>query len=90
MRRWGCVASASEESKFDDGTDVSEECIPVKIGVLKGLDAEEAYELLVHASSKYNEQISTAPPVQPKGGTVFLYNLGEDSDKWDLQKKKLR
>ena len=83
------MCSTSEESKFDDGTDFSE-CIPVKTSVLKSLDAEEAYELLVHASSKHKKQISTAPSVQPKGGTVFLYNLGEDSDKWDLQKKKLR
>ena len=69
------MCSASEGIKFDDGTDFSEECIPVKAGVLKSLDAEETYELLVHASSEYKEQISTVPPVQPK----------EDSDKWDLQ-----
>ncbi|XP_019860322.1 PREDICTED: uncharacterized protein LOC109588615 [Amphimedon queenslandica] len=34
--------------------------------------------------------ISSAPPVQPHGGTVFLYDLGDDDSKWNIRKRQLR
>ena len=50
--------------------------------------SEEAYDLPVNAP-KNKDKLSTAPPVQPEGGTVFLYNLGENSKTWDLQKRQI-
>ena len=67
-----------------------EECIPIKSDVCRNLSTEEVYDLLVHASGKYKNRISTAPPVKPKGGTVFLYNLGENAETWDLKKRQIR
>ena len=63
--------------------------ILVKTGIFHNLSSEEAYNLLVNAS-KNKDKLSTAPPVQPEGGTVFLYNLGENSKSWDLQKRQIR
>ena len=57
------------------------ECVPVKTGIFHNLSSEEAYDLLVNAP-KNKDKLSTAPPVQPEGGTVFLYNLGENSETW--------
>ena len=60
-----------------------EECIPIKSDVCRNLSTEEVYDLLVHTRS-------TAPPVKPKGGTIFLYNLDENTETWDLKNRQIR
>lgn len=35
-------------------------------------------------------KISIAFPMQPKGGTFFLYNLSENVETWDLKKRQIR
>jgi len=65
-----------------------EECVPIKTDVCHNLTAEEVYDLLVHVSGKHKDKKSIAPPVQPKGGTVFLYDLGENAKTWDLNSVK--
>ena len=64
--------------------------IPFKIDAHQPLDGNEALQLMRNAQTKHAACISTAPPVQPQGGTVFLYNLGLDKSKWDLMKRKIR
>ena len=36
-----------------------EECIPIKSDVCRNLSTEEVYDLLVHASGKYKDRISS-------------------------------
>ena len=68
----------------DDGA------IPVRANTHQPLDGSEVLEMMKHAETKYAQRISTAPPVKPRGGTVFFYNLGADKFKWDLMKRKIR
>ena len=68
----------------------SDGAIPVKIDAHQPLDGNEALQLMRNAQTKHAACISTAPPVQPQGGTVFLYNLGSDKSKWNLMKRKIR
>ena len=56
----------------------SDGAIPVKIDAHQPLDGNEVLQLMRNAQTKHAACISTAPPVQPQGGTVFLYNLGLD------------
>ena len=38
----------------------------------------------------YPDTLDANPPIQPKGGTMFLYDLGLDEAQWEVKKKKLR
>ena len=57
------------------------------------LDYSQVVDYLENAGTTYKDYINTSesnPPVRPKGGTVFLYDLGFDEAQWELKKKKLR
>ena len=56
---------------------MEDECVPIRTDAYNNLTSEEVYELLTNAEALYY-QLSTEPPVQPKGGCIFLYNLGPD------------
>ena len=49
----------------------SDGAILVKSGVHQQLDAREVHDFLKYAATKYINVISSAPPVQPPGGTVL-------------------
>ena len=68
----------------------SDGAILVKSGVHQQLDAREVHNFLKYAATKYINVISSAPPVQPPGGTVFLYDLGADETNWNALKRKMR
>ena len=68
----------------------SDGAILVKSGVHQQLDAREVHDFLKYAATKYINVISSAPPVQPPGGTVFLYDLGADETNWNALKRKMR
>ena len=68
----------------------SDGAILVKSGVHQQLDAREVHDFLKYAATKYINVISSAPPVQPPGGTVFLYDLGADEKNWNALKRKMR
>ena len=52
------------------------------------LETGVVYSYLSNISE--SDKLSTCPPVQPVGGTVYLFNLGSNSSKWDLKKKQFR
>ena len=57
------------------------------------LDYSQVVDYLENAGTTYEDYINTLewnPPVWPKGGTVFLNDLGFDEAQWELKKKKLR
>jgi len=56
------------------------------------LDAFEVIEYLEKSTSVYGEYLNTTvvPPVKPTGGTILLYDLGEDEAEWEGNKRKLR
>ena len=68
---------------------MEDECVPIRTDAYNNLTSEEVYELLTNAEALYY-QLSTEPPVQPKEGCIFLYDLGPDESTWESQKKKLR
>ena len=67
-----------------------EDCIYVRSDAIDNLDAGEVFDLLSNADTVYKDLFSTVPPVQPAGGSVFLYDLGEDESQWDCKRKRLR
>ena len=53
------------------------------------LDYSQVVDYLENADTTYKEYINTLdanPPIQPKGGTVFLYDLGLDEAQWEVKK----
>ena len=64
--------------------------MPVRSDAFDNLESAEVYDLLSNADAVYKDKLSTAPPVQTTGGSVFLYHLGENESEWDSNKKKLR
>ena len=61
----------------DAGSD--DEVRPLMVQTNDTLTVTEVYDILSYATSKYEEYISNEPPVQPKGGSVFLFDLGDDN-----------
>jgi len=70
----------------------NEDCIPILTDANQGLEANEVVDYLVEAATKHKEFLNPAlnPPVQPNGGTVFLFDLGPNETQWEANKKKLR
>ena len=86
--RWYVAMKRSEESSEDSNA----EAIPLTESADCNLATAEAYEYLTKARNIYKDVTcsSTNPPIQPKGGSIFLYDLGADSSKWKENKKKIR
>jgi hypothetical protein len=60
------------------------ECTPVRTDATD-VDSAEIVSLL-----KEVKVLSQVPPVKPRGGTLFQYDLGDDPSTWEATKKKLR
>ena len=75
-----------------DSSEASNEAIPLTENAKFNLSAAEAYKYLNKAGNIYKEStcLRANPPVQPRGGSIFLYNLGADQLKWEANKKKIR
>ena len=41
-------------------------------------------------STTQRSLISNAPPVLPKGGELFIFDLGQDKSSWESNKRKFR
>ena len=65
------------------------QCVPAVEDAFDNLTSAEAYDYFSQATRE-ELQVSTEPPVQPKAGSVYIYDLGTNSDKWEQTKKKLR
>ena len=63
---------------------------PIMEGVTDTLPVSKVHDVFCKATSDYAGNISSLPPVQPRGATVFLFNLGDDEAQWELKKKKFR
>jgi len=70
----------------------SGEVLPLTESAKCNLSAAEAYEYLTKAGNVYKKLtcLSPNPPVQPRGGSIFLYDLGPEKSKWEANKKKIR
>ena len=56
------------------------------------LDHSQVIDYLENADTMYKEYMNTVnanPPIQPKGGSVLIYDLGVDETQWEVKKKKL-
>ena len=65
------------------------QCVPVTEDARDNLKSAEVYQYFIRALNR-ELPLSLAPPVQPKAGSIYLYDLGPDSDKWESLKKKIR
>lgn len=54
------------------------------------MDTGQVFELLSSAQLLPSPKFSTSPPVKPKGGQLYLFDLGNNSLNWDLRKKQFR
>ena len=75
-----------------DEDDKTTDCIPISTETNESLEASEVVDYLNQAATTYREHLNRTinPPVQPNGGTVFLFDLGQDEARWESNKKKLR
>ena len=73
-----------------DDADVYSEVHPVMVQANETLTVAEVYNFLSNANSKYEEYISNEPPVKPRGGSIFLFDLGKNGTVWDHKRRQLR
>ena len=66
-------------------------CVPISTDANQGLEANEV-DYLGEATTKHRDFLNCVvkPPVQPNGGTIFLFDLGPNEAQWETNKKKLR
>ena len=64
-------------------------CEPVRVDLFNNLSVDELEGILqqFYASGKTS---STVPPVLPKEGELYIFDLGNDTSQWEKTKKKLR
>ena len=76
----------------DAESNSSLDCKIISSDANEALETGEVVDYLDNASITYKEFLNTSvnPPVQPKGGTLLLYDLGPDETQWESNKKKLR
>ena len=65
------------------------QCVPVTEYARDNLKSAEVYQYFIRALNG-ELPLSLAPPVQPKAGSMYFYDLGPDSDKWESLKNKIR
>lgn len=70
--------------------DTEDDVRPIITKATDTLPVSEVYDIFCKATSEYACNISSLPPVQPRGATVFLFDLGDDEGQWEMKKKKLR
>jgi len=64
------------------------ECTPAAEDAFTNLTSTEAYNYFSKAIN-VKLPISLDPPVQPKAGSLYIYDLWPDLDKRELRKRKL-
>ena len=65
------------------------QCVPVTENARDNLKSAEVHHYFMRALNR-DLPLSLVPPIQPKAGSIYLYDLGPDSDKWESLKKKIR
>ena len=64
-------------------------CTPFRRDVHQNLEADEVLKMFCTISTQ-QQLLCNAPPVLPKGGELYIFDLGEDSNKWESWKRKFR
>ena len=62
---------------------------PVERNLFNNLDADDIVRIFRKATIN-RDLISTLPPVLPKEGEIYVFDLGPDPQLWDNNKKKFR
>ena len=62
--------------------------MPVRSDLLENLEFEAVLNEINSSTSA--KCLSTAPPVQPRGGQLFVYDLGPDEKLWERKRRKFR
>ena len=63
---------------------------PVRSDCYGNLDGDQVLDIFQNATTKYRDSIAQAPPVLPKEGEEYLFDLGPDNASWEQMKKKYR
>ena len=61
----------------------------VRSDLFHNLEKHQILEI-VHEVSTKRSLISNAPSVLPKGGELFIFDLGQDKSSWESNKRKFR
>ena len=69
-----------------------EKVVPLHSDLKQNLDSQAALEIFRQLSVNHSESVidTCLPPVLPKAGELYVYDLGDDTDKWDSNKRKIR
>ena len=67
------------------------DCVPISTDANQGLEANEVVDYLGEATTKHRDFLNRVvkPPVQPNGGTIFLFDLGPNEAQWETNKKNM-
>ena len=63
---------------------------PVRSDCYENLDGDRVLDIFQNATTMDRDSIAQAPPVLPKEGEVYLFDLGPDNASWEQMKKKYR
>ena len=63
---------------------------PVRRDLYENLDGDQVLEIFENATKKYRDSVAQAPPVLPKEGELYLFDLGPEDSSWEQMKKKYR
>ena len=78
------------ESISDERPKTETTAVALSFSSLNSLSQDEVADIFFNAKDLYKDQISRAPPVQPKEGEIFLFDLGPDKSVWESYKRKFR
>ena len=72
--------------------DVNDEdsAIPVRVDLLENLQPEEILTILNEVRFGKYKNSGNVPPVLPKEGHLYIYDLGCNNELWENKKKKYR
>lgn len=62
---------------------------PAKTGLNHNLDVNELIDFLEEVALG-KDMIFSTPPVLPKEGELYVFDLGSDKSQWDQKKRKFR
>lgn len=66
-----------------------EYCKPVCLDLFNNLSVDE-FKAVLQQFVASGETLSNIPPVLPKEGELYIFDLGSDTSQWEKTKKKLR
>ena len=63
---------------------------PFKTSTIHNLEGDEVLNYFNQAAQSNTVVVSSLPPVLPRAGELYIFDLGPEESQWDNKKKKMR